>query len=118
MIKLIEKKTLSGEIKKTYELTQGDSFIFRAYAKQNNSLPLINSIIFKLLDNDYKILFKKEYVKKDVHNWYLTVKSEETSLWLEGDDYRTEIEVTYADGQVDTVEKASLKVDPQGKEVQ
>lgn len=116
MIKVIEKKTLSGEIIKTYKLTQGDSFRFRAYAKQNDRLPLISSILFKLLDNSYKVLFKKEYIEKDVHNWYLTIDAEETALWAVADDYRTEIEVTYIDGQVDTVEKASLIVDPQGIE--
>ena len=116
MIKVIEKKTLSGKIIKTYELTQGDSFRFRAYAKQNDSLPLIKSIVFKLLDNSYKVLFKKEYIQKDVHNWYLLIESEETAVWQVKDDYRTEIEVTYIDGQVDTIEKASLIVDPQGIE--
>lgn len=116
MIKVIEKKTLCGDVLKTYQLTQGDSFRFRAYAKQNNSLPLISSIVFKLLNNDYKILFKKEYIKKDVHNWYLSVNADETALWKEGKDYHTEIEVTYIDGQVDTIEKASLIVELQGIE--
>ena len=116
MIKVIEKKTLSGKIIKTYELTQGDSFRFRAYAKQNDSLPLISSIVFKLLDSSYKVLFKKEYIKRDVHNWYLSVNAEDTAEWVVGTDYRTEIEVTYIDGQVDTIEKASLIVDPQGTE--
>lgn len=116
MIKVIEKKTLTGKILKTYELTQGDSFRFRAYAKQNDSLPLISSIVFKLLDNNYKILFKKEYAQKDANNWYLSVNAEETALWAVGSDYRTEVEATYLDGQVDTVEKASLIVDPQGIE--
>lgn len=116
MIKVIEKKTLSGKIIKTYELTQGDSFKFRAYIKQNTPLTLVKSIIFKLLDNEYNILFAKEYVKKDLSNWYLTVTTQDTNKWEVRDDYKTEIEVTYEDDQVDTIEKADLIVTRQGKE--
>ena len=115
MIKVIEKKTIFGEIKKTYELTQGDSFRFRAYSKNVNNNNLISAITFKVSLDDYIKVFEKEYELQDDGSYILYVESTDTELWAPA-EYKTEIEVTYSDGSVDTVQKAELIVEPQIKE--
>lgn len=116
MIKVIEKKTIFGEIKKTYQLTQGDSFRFRAYSRNVSNNNLISAITFKVSLDDYVRIFEKEYELQEDGSYILYVESTDTELWAPSTEYKTEIEVTYSDGSVDTIQKSELIVEPQIKE--
>lgn len=116
MIKVIEKKTICGDILKSYQLTQGDSFRFRAYQQKTSSDSLIDKITFKVSREDYTKVFEKDYELQDDGSYILFVESSDTESWVAAKDYKTEIEVTYIDGSVDTVEKSSLEVEPQIKD--
>ena len=107
----------TGEVTKRYLLTQGDSFRFRANAV-NGEQSLVSRILFKVSKDDYCEIFSKEYYwDENTGAWYLFVESADTSLWETTDDYDyvTEIEITYKDGGVDTIEKGVLKVSEQIK---
>lgn len=124
MIKVVKKKTLNGKIIKSYELNQGNSFRFKAFAKKPIGLELIKNITFKLSDKNYNQIFEKNYIQADEYNWYLNVEAAETNNWPitktsntcdRSDSLKTEILVEYIDGQIDTVEEAYLDVSPQIK---
>lgn len=117
MIKVIEKQTICGDIIKTYQLTQGDSFRFRASCKNLNDNSLIDKITFKVSLGDYNQIFSKEYELQNNGSFILFVESSDTKTWQSSSDYKTEIEVTYIDGSVDTIEKANMEVQPEIKEV-
>lgn len=107
-----------GKDCKQYRLNQGDSFRFKAVTKSESEL--ISKVTFKLSHKNYCQMFSKDYAKHDDGSWILFVESNETEEWPVSEenkfDYHTEIEITYTDGGVDTVEEAELKVDPQIKE--
>ena len=96
-----------------YELVQGDSFKLGIRAKSEE--PLIKTIKFNIMDGNYNILLSNEYQEVD-GLWVVNYTSFETNSLDIGGDYRTEIEVTYLDNGVDTIEKGKLKVTEQGKE--
>ena len=102
----------TGEQTKQYLLTQGDSFRFKASAV-NGDQSLISEILFKVSRADYCEIFSKSYEwSEDSSAWVLFVESKDTKNWevTEDYDYITEVEVTFRDGGVDTVEKGVMKV--------
>lgn len=108
----------TGIVTKQYLLTQGDSFRFRAIAS-NGDQNLVSEIKFKVSKDDYCEIFSKAYqLDEESGTWLLFVESADTQNLeiTDGYDYVTEIEVTYSDGGVDTVEKGVLKVTDQIKE--
>lgn len=115
--------TKTGEVTYRYLLTQGDSFRFRAIVgggDDTDTQKLVAGIKFKVSSADWCQIYEADYVQdtETAGTWYCFVPSEETAKWAvsEDYDYRTEIEVTYSDGGVDTVEKGVLKVAEQIKE--
>ena len=117
MITIINDTDIYGNECKKYRLNQGDSFRFKA--TPDNNADLISKITFKISHKDYCEKFSKDYEKLEDGTWMLFVESADTENWEISNhdkyDYHTEIEVTYIDGGVDTVEEALLKVDPQIK---
>lgn len=106
-------KTIKENGSIQYELVQGDSFKLGVKAKSEE--PLIKTIKFNIMDNNYNILLSNEYQEVD-GLWVVNYTSLQTNTLEVRSDYRTEIEVTYLDNGVDTIEKAKLKVTEQGKE--
>ena len=102
----------TGIVTKRYLLTQGDSFRFRA-TLANGDTDLVSAIKFKISKDDYCEIYSKAYeFDEESSAWVLFVESADTTKWSVTDDYDyiTEIEVTYRDGGVDTIEKGVLKV--------
>lgn len=109
MIKVKKVFDCNGNVKKEYTLTQGDSFRFKANVKNESQADLIASITFKIANSNFTQIFSKKFVKSG-SEWYLIVNSNETINFEVADDYLTEIEVVYADGGNDTLEKGQLRV--------
>ena len=103
-----DKKT--GGVVRQYLLKRGDSFRFKATSADNGDL--VSAVKFKVSDEDYCQFYVKDYELNEDGSWYLFVESADTTGWkvTEGYDYITEVEVTYSDGGVDTVENGVLKV--------
>ena len=68
------------------------------------------------MDSQYNILRSVAYEQLEDKLWVVWCQTGITSDLEIRSDYLTEIEVTYIDGGVDTIEQAKLKVTEQGKE--
>lgn len=107
---------------RNYFLTQGDSFTLTAKPEFDNAdNSVIGRIVFKLgfpiSDCEIQPLFEKDYILSD-GEYIMKCTSEETSEWkltCEQNEtpYIYEIEVHYADGDIETIEKAEFTVEVQ-----
>lgn len=111
----------SGKIRRNYFLTQGDSFGLVATINSDSEEELVSKIIFKIAkkitDCHIEEFFSKEYSLFE-GTWTCFITGEETNLWTPtcaNDDqpYIYEIEVSYVDGGVDTLEQAEFSILPQ-----
>ena len=108
------KRTVKDNGKIEYSLVQGDSF--RLGVNTNTSEQVVDKIVFNVMDSQYNILKSVPYQQLEDDLWVVWYTTEITSEFEVRSDYLTEIEVTYVDGGVDTIEQAKLKVTEQGKE--
>ena len=108
------KRTVKDNGKIEYSLVQGDSF--RLGVNTNTSEQVVSKILFNIMDSQYNILESVEYQLLEDNLWVVYYMPEITNKLEVRSDYLTEIEVTYIDGGVDTIEQAKLKVTEQGKE--
>lgn len=108
---------------RNYFLTQGDTFALTATPEVDNNEQVIDKFVFKLgfphSECEIESLFEKDYVLED-SIYILRVTSSETELWKatcerEDTPYIYEIEVHYADGNIETLEKAEFTIESQIK---
>lgn len=102
-----------------YTIFAGDTFVSSIAIKENGELldpAIVRSLIFKLSKDDYKEIYRQEFVYSDADNkWFLNVPSEVTSTF-EIDTYLYEYELTLVDGYVTTIMQAKFKVKSDIKE--
>ena len=114
MINRIEEYT-EGEYKYLYRLIQGDGFRFSVTETNKDAdYELINKITVYIMTKDYCIVFNKDYVKTD-DMWILFVEPEDTNK-IDIGKYVMDVRVTYADGNVDTIERSKVNIVEQGKD--
>lgn len=112
-----------GYEKIKYFLTQGDSCQILATPKDeagnliDNSL--IKKVLFKLGDDNYKLLLSKEAVLQTegdfTGKYLLTLTSEETQDFDPDNTYTYEFEYTFIDGKVETPNQSQWVFLPQIK---
>lgn len=112
-----------GYEKIKYFLTQGDSCQILATPQDELGNPVdptvIQKVLFKLGDDNYKLVFSKEAVLQTVGEYegkyLLTLTSEETQDFNTDSSYTYEFEYTFVDGKVETPNQSQWTFLPQIK---
>ena len=114
----IKKDKDGNEIRRDYEIYQGDTFGFVANPV-NAEQGIVSGFVFKLgvVKDDTLIeqVYEQEFFLNDEGKYLLSVPSEETAKWQPSGDieYKYEIETHFADGNQETAKTGNFKVEPQ-----